>query len=65
VSVTTFKGIKYVDIREYYTDKSSGEEKPGKKGISLTIDQWNKLKAAVSTTIVDADTMSRFKNINF
>ena len=32
-----------IDIREYYDDKKSGEEKPGKKGISLNPDQWNAL----------------------
>jgi len=28
-----------IDIREYYQDKS-GESKPGKKGISLTAEQF-------------------------
>lgn len=40
----TFKGKTFVDIREYYTDKASGQEKPGKKGISLQMDDWNTLK---------------------
>lgn len=29
-----------VDIREMYTNKTSGEELPGKKGISLRPEQW-------------------------
>jgi hypothetical protein len=33
-----------IDIREYYHD-ASGTAKPGKKGISLTKDQWNELLA--------------------
>ncbi|CAH8451311.1 unnamed protein product [Schistosoma bovis] len=30
--VREFRGKAFVDIREYYEDKSSGELKPGKKG---------------------------------
>jgi len=41
VSLSQFKGSTYVDIREYYM--ADGEEKPGKKGISLSIEQWGKL----------------------
>ncbi|KAF9071748.1 transcriptional Coactivator p15-domain-containing protein [Rhodocollybia butyracea] len=45
-TVRSFKGSTFVDIREYYGDES--DLKPGKKGISLTIDQWNTLKAGMS-----------------
>ena len=31
-----------MDIREFYNDK--GEMKPGKKGIALSKENWNKLK---------------------
>jgi len=43
VKVREFKGKVYVDIREYYND-ASGDMKPGKKGISLSVEQWNTLK---------------------
>jgi hypothetical protein len=43
VSIRKFKGQTLIDIREYFsTDK--GETKPTKKGISLTLDLWKKLK---------------------
>jgi hypothetical protein len=32
-----------VDIREFWSD-NSGDWKPGKKGISLTVENWNKIK---------------------
>ncbi|CAF1149999.1 unnamed protein product [Rotaria sordida] len=51
VSVSEFRGKPYVNIREYYEDK--GVEKPGKKGISLTADQWEKLKSLINQ--VDKD----------
>lgn len=35
--VRSFKGVALLDIREYYGEP--GEEKPGKKGISLNLDQ--------------------------
>jgi hypothetical protein len=42
VTVREFKGRIMIDIREFY--EADGELKPGKKGISLTPVQWNKLK---------------------
>ena len=35
--VRSFKGTPLLDIREYYGEE--GEEKPGKKGISLQLEQ--------------------------
>eukprot|EP00250_Pteridium_aquilinum_P018379 c2405_g1_i1 orf=295-609(-) len=42
VSVRSWKGKIYVDIREFYT--KDGKELPGKKGISLPLDQWEVLR---------------------
>lgn len=39
IQVSKFKSFVLVDIRETYTDKTSGEERPGKKGISLKPEQ--------------------------
>jgi hypothetical protein len=41
VTVSTYRGKVRVDIREYYQDE--GEWKPGRKGISLGMDQWGEL----------------------
>ncbi|CAF0762777.1 unnamed protein product [Adineta steineri] len=56
VSVSEFRNKPYINIREYYEDK--GIEKPGKKGISLTADQWDKLKTLVNQIDVD---LKKFK----
>ncbi|KAJ6593930.1 transcriptional Coactivator p15-domain-containing protein [Mycena capillaripes] len=48
-TVRTFKGSTLLDIREFYVDKESGESKPGKKGVSLSMDQWQELKQATKT----------------
>uniref|UniRef100_A0A5S6QHU1 PC4 domain-containing protein n=1 Tax=Trichuris muris TaxID=70415 RepID=A0A5S6QHU1_TRIMR len=45
VCLNQFKGRTFVDIREYYC--SDGESKPGKKGISLSVDQFKKLVSLV------------------
>ncbi|GAA5833795.1 hypothetical protein JCM9279_001627 [Rhodotorula babjevae] len=47
VVVSDFKGKTLVQIREYYND--NGEWKPGKKGIALPVDAWDRLKKAVGT----------------
>ncbi|XP_018323850.1 RNA polymerase II transcriptional coactivator [Agrilus planipennis] len=42
-----FKGNWYVDIREFYD--VGGDLKPGKKGIMLTMEQWQKLKSQIDS----------------
>ncbi|KAG2750237.1 transcriptional coactivator p15, partial [Suillus brevipes Sb2] len=48
VTVREFKGKILVDIREFY-GKDQDDEKPGKKGISLNLDQWACLKKSIDT----------------
>lgn len=43
VRVRQYNGISLVDIREFYVDKISSELKPGKKGIALSGETWEKL----------------------
>ncbi|KAF3058484.1 putative RNA polymerase II transcriptional coactivator [Daldinia childiae] len=45
-TISGFKGKTYINIREYYTD-ASGDLKPGKKGIMLSPEQYNKLLEAI------------------
>ncbi|RZC32908.1 activated RNA polymerase II transcriptional coactivator p15 [Asbolus verrucosus] len=42
VKLSEFKGKWYVNIREFYN--ADGELRPGKKGIMLTMEQWQKFK---------------------
>ncbi len=43
VTISEFRNKVRVDVREYYLN-DDGEKKPGKKGISLSLEEWNKLK---------------------
>ncbi|CCH62136.1 hypothetical protein TBLA_0G01940 [Henningerozyma blattae CBS 6284] len=43
VTVRQFRNMNLIDIREYYMDSSTGEMRPGKKGISLTEDLYDEL----------------------
>lgn len=40
VSISTFKGTRYLDIRRHYFDKASKSTKPTPKGISLKEDEF-------------------------
>ncbi|VDN20429.1 unnamed protein product [Cylicostephanus goldi] len=48
VNVRNFRGKSLIDVREYYMDKGSGELRPGKKGISLTREQYENFKSIMS-----------------
>ncbi len=39
ISEKEYEGYKFIDVRIYYMDKSSGEWKPTRKGISLMHDK--------------------------
>ena len=43
----SWKGRTFIDIREWYMDKTTKGMKPGKKGIFLTPEQYQELKAAM------------------
>jgi len=47
VSVQKFKGKTYVAIREFY--EKDGEERPTKKGVNLTLEQWRKLSSSIQS----------------
>ncbi|KAK0614243.1 transcriptional Coactivator p15-domain-containing protein [Immersiella caudata] len=51
VTISKFKGTTLVNIREYYTDKTTGEAKPGKKGISLSVEQFEGLIDAMPALV--------------
>ncbi|XP_063955489.1 uncharacterized protein LOC129273183 [Lytechinus pictus] len=44
--VKQFRGVPYVNVREYYKMNGSNRMLPGKKGINLTAENWWKLVGA-------------------
>ena len=50
-TIKTFNNVKMVDIREFY--EKDGQMMPGKKGISLNLDQFELLKELVTSGSVD------------
>lgn len=58
VTISEFKGSLVVDIREYYDSSGGGGgvemEKPGKKGISLSREEWQDLCKAKERLLLEA-----------
>lgn len=44
VTVRKYRSSVLIDIREFYEDKTSGEMRPGSKGIALSKEQYSALK---------------------
>lgn len=53
VSVREYRDVIYVDIREFYLE--GDQERPGKKGISLTVPQWKKLSEVKDQLLEDTE----------
>ncbi|KAK4219112.1 RNA polymerase [Rhypophila decipiens] len=60
VGISEFKGKLLINIREYY-NAADGELKPGKKGISLSLDQYQ----AFLSVIPELNNLLRAKGIEF
>ncbi|ODV90701.1 hypothetical protein CANCADRAFT_109841 [Tortispora caseinolytica NRRL Y-17796] len=43
ITISKFKNRPLISIREYYMDTNSGEYRPGKKGIALSIQVWREI----------------------
>ncbi len=53
VSVSSFKGAHYVNVREYYL--KDGQEQPGAKGLSMSAAQWAVCAARVGDVTAALD----------
>ena len=47
VSLSTFRGKVYVDIRLFYED-AAGELQPTKKGVTVTPELWDEFRAGIA-----------------
>jgi hypothetical protein len=47
VSLSTFKGRTYVDIRLFYSDANE-ELQPTKKGVTITPELWDEFRAGIA-----------------
>lgn len=59
VVVRKYRGQVLIDVREYYRDPGSGEELPGRKGISLTAKQFRALQSLLPDIEVALQQLSR------
>lgn len=57
VTVRKYNNTTLIDIREFYTD-SDNNKKPGKKGIALTEESWNKLVSSMDDINAAIDQIS-------
>ncbi len=50
VSLTEFKGRELIDCRVHYRDDKTGELRPTKKGITISVDLYDDLRKAILAT---------------
>ncbi|HMU85498.1 MAG TPA: transcriptional coactivator p15/PC4 family protein [Leptospiraceae bacterium] len=48
VEVSEYQGKKYLNVRVWYTDKTSGEFKPTQKGVAIRPDQFDEFLSAIN-----------------
>ena len=48
ISLSKFKGARFIDLRRYYLDKKTGEVKPTTKGIALKEEEFEKVMEVLS-----------------
>ncbi len=47
VRVNEFKGKRYIDLRTFYLDEKDESYKPTRKGVSIPVENFEDLKAAL------------------
>ena len=47
IEISEFKGVTYLNLRVWYTDKETGEYKPTQKGIAVKPELYPLLKEAI------------------
>ncbi len=57
ISLSTFKGRTFVDIRLHYQD-AGGELRPSRKGVTVTPELWDKFKKAIAAAEVELQARS-------
>ena len=53
VEVSEYQGKKYLNVRVWYTDKTSGEFKPTQKGVAIRPDQFDEFLAAIHAALAE------------
>ncbi len=48
ISLSHYKGARYVDLRIFYISKEDGEFKPTRKGITLNLDLLSELEKGIA-----------------
>ncbi len=53
VTVSQWKGMTMVGVRKFYQDKNDGSWKPTKQGVSLTLENFKKLRSVLLSDEID------------
>jgi len=48
IEKTEYNGQTYVSIRKWYKDRTSGESKPSKNGINMSMEAWEEFTSKIN-----------------